>query len=593
MGIEGVITWYQKKIGTYDRQLWEKTIEQRILRGLANIQFRNAMRKKSLGTTEYDDNYSDSQMKPVNLKTEFIDIDLVRGSSFTKAKPKHGFITVAKLATLRFFLLPLYSKWWVQQTSGKVFILLLSLYLLQLFNVSIYSYNINKLPEDSTEYVPCTEVVVPIIMMWVLSLIHSQIVSTQSDPAHSHSQRHFKRTYKRRRKPKTHPLTKLAAECNAQKNETNESVKTNKGLVSKPLIKIQKDTSECSTSENSLRLNKPEHPLDDDGFESFNGNGSTPTDDTTEEYEVARSSGSFTCSQHGTMTGGTESNDFESDISQERHVHKIENLTDKDEKWNGHINKRVKYGQSAFWSVSGDSLQNGGIKKNDANWGLERQHVKVLTDSTSCDSEEDETILSSNIMESGMPLLLDGAATTTEWMGGTTNTEDCSYSSEPEPSDTENILWDTAFAPTAILSPSCALSDKVNCTVWKKNEIRKVELSVFDISCEIIARVEEMAESMDYFYIGMFYAVILALLPAFCRLSNSAMDSATSNELQLSVVEISGLVLEKLSGSLIAILDASLGITLWERTVMIVASLQRFILASLFFFSSQCCRTHL
>lgn len=90
-------------------------------------------------------------------------------------------------------------------------------------------------------------------MMWVLSLIHSQIVATQSDPTHSRSQRQFKRTYKRRRKPKMHPLTKLGADCNTQKNETNESVKTNKGLISKPTIKIQKDISECSTSENSLR----------------------------------------------------------------------------------------------------------------------------------------------------------------------------------------------------------------------------------------------------------------------------------------------------------------------------------------------------
>lgn len=51
---------YQKKIGTYDKQQWEKTIEQRILHGLTHIH----------------------PMKTKPPKTEFIDLDLVRGKLF-------------------------------------------------------------------------------------------------------------------------------------------------------------------------------------------------------------------------------------------------------------------------------------------------------------------------------------------------------------------------------------------------------------------------------------------------------------------------------------------------------------------------------
>jgi len=47
---------YQKKIGTYDKQQWEKTIEQRILHGLTHV-----------------------PKKTAKLKTELIDVDLVRG----------------------------------------------------------------------------------------------------------------------------------------------------------------------------------------------------------------------------------------------------------------------------------------------------------------------------------------------------------------------------------------------------------------------------------------------------------------------------------------------------------------------------------
>lgn len=47
---------YQKKIGTYDKQPWEKTVEQRILSGFTHV-----------------------PKKTAKLKTELIDLDLVRG----------------------------------------------------------------------------------------------------------------------------------------------------------------------------------------------------------------------------------------------------------------------------------------------------------------------------------------------------------------------------------------------------------------------------------------------------------------------------------------------------------------------------------
>lgn len=47
---------YQKKIGTYDRQEWEDTVEQKIFCGLTHV-----------------------PMRAAKLKTELIDVDLVRG----------------------------------------------------------------------------------------------------------------------------------------------------------------------------------------------------------------------------------------------------------------------------------------------------------------------------------------------------------------------------------------------------------------------------------------------------------------------------------------------------------------------------------
>nr|XP_029734764.1 putative homeodomain transcription factor isoform X3 [Aedes albopictus] len=158
MRLDELVAWYQKKIGTYDKQQWEKTIEQKILAGINHLPLKNT-----------------------KLKTELIDVDLVRGSTFPKAKSKLSILTVIYLAALRLLLLPIYARWWVQQTSPKVFVLLLALYLLQMINLGIYSYNVNKTGADQEEHiVSMSDFLIPMALSLLLSVIHSQIVATGS-----------------------------------------------------------------------------------------------------------------------------------------------------------------------------------------------------------------------------------------------------------------------------------------------------------------------------------------------------------------------------------------------------------------------------
>ncbi|XP_053684945.1 protein phtf isoform X2 [Sabethes cyaneus] len=159
MRLDELVAWYQKKIGTYDKQQWEKTLEQKILAGITHLPLKNT-----------------------KLKTELIDVDLVRGSTFPKAKSKLSILTVIYLAALRLLFLPVYAKWWVQQTSPKVFILLLTLYLLQMINLGIYSYNVNKAGSNQEEHiVSITDFLIPLALSLLLSVIHSQIVATASN----------------------------------------------------------------------------------------------------------------------------------------------------------------------------------------------------------------------------------------------------------------------------------------------------------------------------------------------------------------------------------------------------------------------------
>lgn len=63
MALEAALGWYQSRISHYDKQSWENTVEQRILQGL-----------------------SYTPRKTANPKTEFIDVDLVRGKLNSQGK---------------------------------------------------------------------------------------------------------------------------------------------------------------------------------------------------------------------------------------------------------------------------------------------------------------------------------------------------------------------------------------------------------------------------------------------------------------------------------------------------------------------------
>jgi hypothetical protein len=160
---------YQKKIGSYDKQQWEKTLEeQKIIENAISFPLRTA-----------------------KLKTDLIDVDLVRGSTFPKAKPKQSLNRVLYLSVLRYFFLPLYARWWVKETSAKVFVLLFSLYLLQMINFAIYSLHVRGSNDDDKaddeNFVPLCELLIPMGLSMLLCFVHSQIVATSSTSSRSSS----------------------------------------------------------------------------------------------------------------------------------------------------------------------------------------------------------------------------------------------------------------------------------------------------------------------------------------------------------------------------------------------------------------------
>ncbi|KAK3870262.1 hypothetical protein Pcinc_024498 [Petrolisthes cinctipes] len=154
MALEAALGWYQSRISQYDKQSWENTVEQRILQGL-----------------------SYTPRKTANPKTEFIDVDLVRGSTFPKAKPHSGLWLAGLHGITRIVLLPLYSRWWILETSCAGFFIVLSIYCSILYCGAVMLMCRHN--EQFIKDVPMSEVLLPGLVVVVLSIMHSQIVCTR------------------------------------------------------------------------------------------------------------------------------------------------------------------------------------------------------------------------------------------------------------------------------------------------------------------------------------------------------------------------------------------------------------------------------
>lgn len=80
-----------------------------------------------------------------------------------------------------------------------------------------------------------------------------------------------------------------------------------------------------------------------------------------------------------------------------------------------------------------------------------------IIDST-CDTEDDAF----SSPGTDFPLYADATTSATDWCGVTTNSEDCSYSSEYETDSNIETSQHLEFdlTPSAILSPCCSASDR-------------------------------------------------------------------------------------------------------------------------------------
>ncbi|OWK04493.1 PHTF1, partial [Cervus elaphus hippelaphus] len=75
--------------------------------------------------------FKNKPKKMGHIKADLIDVDLIRGSTFAKAKPEIPWTSLTRKGLVRVVFFPLFSNWWIQVTSLRIFVWLLLLYLMQ------------------------------------------------------------------------------------------------------------------------------------------------------------------------------------------------------------------------------------------------------------------------------------------------------------------------------------------------------------------------------------------------------------------------------------------------------------------------------
>lgn len=100
---------------SYDQHLVDKSIEQRILQGLQSV-----------------------PRKTSKVSNDYLDIDLIRGTPFKKAKPSLNWASFLKKGFCRSIFMPYYFQWWKQHTSTRFACALILVYVLILLQIGLY-----------------------------------------------------------------------------------------------------------------------------------------------------------------------------------------------------------------------------------------------------------------------------------------------------------------------------------------------------------------------------------------------------------------------------------------------------------------------
>ncbi|XP_047582805.1 protein PHTF1 isoform X2 [Lutra lutra] len=458
------ISWYQKKIGAYDQQIWEKSIEQTQIKGFKN-------KPKKMG----------------HIKPDLIDVDLIRGSTFAKAKPEIPWTSLTRKGLVRVVFFPLFSNWWIQVTSLRIFVWLLLLYLMQVLALVLYF----MMP-----IVNVSEVLGPLCLMLLMGTVHCQIVSTQiTRPSGNNGNR-------RRRK-----LRKTVNGDGSRENGNNSSDKVRgvETLESIPFIGGFWETLFGNRSKRVKLISNKGTETDNDSsclHPIIKKRQCRPEIKMWQTREKAKFSDGEKCHREAfRRLGNGISDDLSSEEDGEARTQMMM-LRRSVEGASSDNGCEVKNRKSILTRHLNTQGSRSGMSGGSRSLHMSRRD----SESTRHDSETEDMLWDD---------LLHGpecrSSVTSDSEGAHVNTLHSGTKRDPKEDvfQQNHLFW---------LQNSSPASDRVSAIIWEGNECKKMDMSVLEISGIIMSRVNAYQQGVGYQMLGNVVTIGLAFFPFLHRL---------------------------------------------------------------------------
>ncbi|XP_021014401.1 putative homeodomain transcription factor 1 isoform X4 [Mus caroli] len=442
------ISWYQKKIGAYDQQIWEKSIEQTQIKGFKN-------KPKKMG----------------HIKPDLIDVDLIRGSTFAKAKPEIPWTSLTRKGLVRVVFFPLFSSWWIQVTSLRIFVWLLLLYLMQVTAVVLYLL---------MPIVSASEVLGPLCLMLLMGTVHCQIVSTQiTRPSGNNGNR-------RRRIKRVKLVSNKGTETDNDSGCFHPIIKKRQG---RPEIRMwqAREKAKVSDGEKCRR-------------EAYRRLGNGISDDLSSEEDGEARTQMILLRR--SVEGASSDNGYE--VKNRRSIlsRHLNSQVKKSTRWCHIVRDSDSLAESEFESAVFSQGSRSGVSGGSRSLNLSRRD----SESTRHDSETEDMLWDD---------LLHGpecrSSVTSDSEGAHVNTIHSGTKRDPKEDvfQQNHLFW---------LQNSSPASERVSAIIWEGNECKKMDMSVLEISGIIMSRVNAYEQGVGYQMLGNAVTVGLALFPFLYRL---------------------------------------------------------------------------
>ncbi|XP_029907143.1 putative homeodomain transcription factor 1 [Myripristis murdjan] len=426
------IAWYQEKIGAYDQQVWEKSLEKTDLNGI------------------------DSKPKRTgHIKPDLIDVDLVRGSTFSKAKPVSPWTALTRKGLVRVLLFPFFFQWWIQVTSKYISSCILLLYFMQVAAAVLYL----EVPGASP-----SEVFGPMCLMLLLGTVHCQIVSTESSRSPSGSPAASSTTSPaRRRRPR-----KVRGQKKTEEKEDSGDT----------------EQQEPWQLEDNQRLYRTEERRNHKRKSGFGASDELSSEEEEEGHAIEVVLPLSHQERHPASTWQTSSS-----VLRKRSLKSLSKSTLRSQEGSGAPAKDSKVKPRELERLRPSGGSRPASDTDDTMW----EELLQGPDSASTGSTDSE-----------------GEG---RYSAGVTLPQATTLSS-----DDESLQQGITGGQLSWLQACHPSKDRVSAIIWEQGECKKADMSVLEISGIILTRVKLVEQGMGYLMLGGLVTATLALLPFAFRL---------------------------------------------------------------------------